>query len=315
MSFDLKALTSAVQQHGRVVRVVVAGIKGSVPREVGASMLVWEDGQSGTIGGGALELDASNRARKALEEKHSDWVVNIPLGPGLGQCCGGAVTLLSEFYDASGVSSLSDKLVLRQVSGAAEIPLKINRQLSDARNSGIPIKPQLVDGWMLEPISAPSRQLWIYGAGHVGRALVSVLEPLPDTEITWLDSDVDRYPDQISSDINQLVAGNPAELVKFAPPDAEHLVLTYSHALDLEICHRLLSHGFKSAGLIGSKTKWARFRTRLRSLGHTDARIDCIDCPIGQTALGKHPQAIAVGVAAEFLSTVKISENLHSRVG
>lgn len=315
MSFDLKALTSAVQQHGRVVRVVVAGIKGSVPREVGASMLVWNGGQSGTIGGGALELDANNRARQALEKKRRDWVENVPLGPGLGQCCGGAVALLSEVYDTKRLAELMDDPVLRRVHGDTDVPLKIRKQVSEARNSGTQIKPQLIDGWMLEPISAPSRKLWIYGAGHVGRALVSVLEPLPDTEITWLDSDVDRYPSKISDEINQLFAANPAELVKFAPSDAEHLVLTYSHALDLEICHRLLSHGFRSAGLIGSKTKWARFRGRLRSLGHTDAQIDRINCPIGQPSLGKHPQEIAVGVVAEFLSTANVTENLHSKVG
>ncbi len=315
MSFDLNALTSAVEQQGRVVRVVVAGTKGSVPREVGAAMLVWEDGQSGTIGGGALELDASNRARQSLESNQTDRVDNIPLGPGLGQCCGGAVTLLSEVYDAKRLAGLADGLVLRRVQGAAEIPLKIKKQLSDARNSGTQIKPQLIDGWMLEPFSTPSRQLWIYGAGHVGRALVSVLEPLPDTEITWVDSAAERYPDEISNKINQLIADNPSDLIKFAPPDAEHLVLTYSHALDLEICHRLLSHGFKAAGLIGSKTKWARFRGRLRSLGHTDAQIDRITCPIGQPELGKHPQEIAVGVASEFLLAAKLAEKLYSKVG
>ncbi len=315
MSFDLKSLASAVEQYGRVVRVVVAGIKGSVPREVGASILVWGSGQSGTIGGGALELDASNRARQALEQKHRDWVENVPLGPGLGQCCGGAVTLLSEVYDTKRLAELTDDPVLRRVQGDFAVPLKIRKQVSEARNSGKPIKPQLIDGWMLEPVSAPSRTLWIYGAGHVGRALVSVLEPLSDTEITWIDSAVERYPSKVSDEINQLIAVNPAELVKFAPSDAEHLVVTYSHALDLEICHRLLSQGFRSAGLIGSKTKWARFRGRLRSLGHTDAQIDRITCPIGQPSLGKHPQEIAVGVAAEFLSTASVTENLHSKVG
>nr|MCE2749619.1 XdhC family protein [Rhodobacter sp.] len=82
---------------------------------------------------------------------------------------------------------------------------------------------------------------------------------------------------------------------------ADHLVLTFSHALDLELCHRLLTHGFASLGLIGSQTKRARFRSRLRALGHSDPQIARIRCPIGDPALGKHPQAIAIGVAQDIL--------------
>jgi xanthine dehydrogenase accessory factor len=92
--------------------------------------------------------------------------------------------------------------------------------------------------------------------------------------------------------------------------DVEHLVLTFSHALDLELCHRLLNRGFRSCGLIGSATKWGRFRSRLRALGHEAAEIGQIRCPIGDPSLGKHPQAIAVGVVAEMLrvSTVAVGE-------
>ena len=98
---------------------------------------------------------------------------------------------------------------------------------------------------------------------------------------------------------NVLPVADPAEAVALAPLEAEHLVLTFSHALDLELCHRLLIHGFLRCGLIGSATKWARFRSRLAALGHADmARIDC---PIGEPSLGKHPQAIAIGVVAAML--------------
>ena len=105
-----------------------------------------------------------------------------------------------------------------------------------------------------------------------------------------------------------MIAGNPAELVGSAPPEAEHLVLTFSHALDLELCHRLLGHGFSRLGLIGSETKWARFRSRLAALGHPAKRIGLIDCPIGQPGLGKHPQAIAIGVAAKLLEKTGASD-------
>jgi xanthine dehydrogenase accessory factor len=99
-----------------------------------------------------------------------------------------------------------------------------------------------------------------------------------------------------------LPAADLAQATRLAPPEAEHLILTFSHSLDLELCHRLLGHGFASCGLIGSATKWARFRARLAALGHTPQAISRITCPIGQPALGKHPQAIAIGVAAHMLA-------------
>ncbi len=93
--------------------------------------------------------------------------------------------------------------------------------------------------------------------------------------------------------------------MSLAPSHAEHLILTYSHALDLELCHRILSRSFGALGLIGSATKRARVRNRLAALGHGPEQIERMQCPIGDPGLGKHPQAIALGVAAEFLKTAK----------
>jgi xanthine dehydrogenase accessory factor len=305
VSFDLKSLADAVALRGRVARVVVAEVHGSAPREVGAAMLVWEGGQSGTIGGGALELDAAARALDG------DWFERIALGPARGQCCGGAVTLVAQVWDAARLAEIDGAVVVRRVHGAAEMPMKVKAVLKGARGSGETLVTQLVAGWLIEPISKPSRHIWIYGAGHVGRAIVSVLAPLPEVAITWVDSSAGRFPHDISAEITQLVAENPADVVQYAPAGAEHLVLTYSHMMDLEICHKLLSHGFAKAGLIGSKTKWGRFRNRLAALGHSEERISRINCPIGQPGLGKHPQAIAVGVVGEILAgaaTLKISQ-------
>ncbi len=302
MSFDLRPLEQAVKAHGTVCRVVVAQTHGSIPRETGASMLVWATGQSGTIGGGALEYQAAERAREALHA--GDWLERISLGPAMGQCCGGAVTLLAEVFDAARLNTVTEPGFARPVSGNQPMPIKIKKLLKNARNSGKMIKPTLSNGWMIEAISRPTRQIWIHGAGHVGRAVVAVLGPCPDLEITWTDSARTRFPQAIPDGVNILFAKNPADLVRFAPAEAEHLIFTYSHPLDLEICHRLLNHGFHSAGLIGSKTKWARFRGQLRKLGHSDATISSITCPIGQPELGKHPQAVAIGVAATILSPV-----------
>ncbi|MBM9594264.1 xanthine dehydrogenase accessory protein XdhC [Roseitranquillus sediminis] len=298
MSFEREALAGAVARHGRVARVVVAASRGSVPREVGASMLVWPDGQSGTIGGGALEWEAARRARDA----DGDRLDRIPLGPAVGQCCGGSVMLLTEAWDAARLATAGGDVVARPVPGTSgDAPLAVRRILNAARSQGRPVVPQLVQGWMIEPQCRPLRRVWIWGAGHVGRALVATLAPLPDLSVTWIDTARDRFPPDVPDGVEVVVASDPPSLVARAPAEAEHLVLTFSHALDLELCHRLLGHGFATCGLIGSATKWARFRRRLAQLGHGSAQIARIDCPIGDPSLGKHPQAIAVGVAAALL--------------
>lgn len=298
MGFDMEALREAVKSHGRVTRVVIAAIKGSSPREVGASMLVWPGGQSGTIGGGTLEFEAAQTARRQMSER---VLSHHALGPDMGQCCGGAVSLLSEVYDDNAVAELDAEVICRAATDASVMPLTVKRVLNEARGQGTRPEAQLIDGWMIEPVHKPARQLWIWGAGHVGRALVDVLAPLPDLAITWVDTGPERFPETTPADVTTLPAAKPAELVRYAPPTAEHLVLTYSHNLDLELCNRLLNHDFAFAGLIGSATKWARFRSRLGKLGHPPDRISRITCPIGDPSLGKHPQMIAVGVAADML--------------
>lgn len=230
------------------IRITIAKTAGSVPREAGTQMLVWPDRATGTIGGGALEWDAMTEARRMLADGRSQHRAVIPLGPALGQCCGGSVTLVWE---------------------------------------------------QAETLDEPARRpLWIYGAGHVGRAIVHVMQPLPDFAITWVDVAADRFP---QTDVTTLVAVDPAQAVRHAPDDAAHLILTYSHAVDLALCHAILQRRFDSVGLIGSATKWARFRGRLAALGHTPAQIARIACPIGDPSLGKHPAALALGVATAMI--------------
>lgn len=292
MSFNLASLRIALAEHGKVALVVIAETRGSVPREVGASMLVWDGGQSGTIGGGALEFEAAARALKG------NSVDVMPLGPSLGQCCGGSVTLVTQVFEA--VPETTDTYA-RRITGTADKPLAIRRAETRARN-GSDAATILADGWLCEPVQETRAPLWIFGAGHVGRALVEVVAPLPEFDITWVDTHPGRFPD---TEITTLPATNPANALRLAPTDAHHLILTFSHALDLELCHAALTHGFASAGLIGSATKWARFRSRLKQLGHSNAQISRITCPIGDPALGKHPQAIAVGVASQLILSLK----------
>lgn len=235
------------------ITVTVCATKGSTPREAGASLRVWADNLDGTIGGGALEWEATRIAREMLANGAIQTRHVMPLGPDLGQCCGGVVTL--DF-----------------------------------------IRNAPADEFMANP-------LWIWGAGHVGRAIASVVAPFEDRQITVVDVAADRFPDALPATVQPLVAVDPVRAVVHAPRDADHLVLTYSHDLDLALCDALLRHGFADCGLIGSATKWARFRKRLSNMGHNDAEILRIACPIGDTSLGKHPQAIAVGVAAALVSS------------
>jgi xanthine dehydrogenase accessory factor len=230
------------------IRITVTKTAGSVPREAGTQMLVFADRIEGTIGGGTLEWEAMAQARHMLRDGRKSHAARIPLGPALGQCCGGAVSLAWEAADA---------------------------------------------------VTAPApRPLWIYGAGHVGRAIVHVMQPLPEFAITWVDTDNERFP---QTEVTTLVAADPARAARHAPADADHLILTYSHEIDLALCHAVLSHDFNSVGLIGSATKWARFKGRLAALGHSSAQISRIACPIGDPSLGKHPSAIALGVATAMI--------------
>lgn len=310
MAFDLLSLRDAVARHGRVARVMVLNVKGSAPREAGTSMLVWADGQSGTIGGGALEYQAVTAARPMLAGD-GDWQRSetaLPLGPALGQCCGGAVTLLSEIYGAGELAELDglaqgERFVRPMAPGrpdTAQVPLPLTRAKGPV---------QVAAGWLSEPVARTRQDVWIWGAGHVGRALAGVLST-GDYAITLVDTAADRFPATLPDAVTPLVAADPEAAVRFAPAAARHYIMTHSHRLDLALCHALLNHGFAAAGLIGSATKWARFRNRLSALGHGQPEISRIECPIGLPDLGRSPHAIAVGIAARLLNTTEAATSV-----
>ncbi|WP_323766390.1 xanthine dehydrogenase accessory protein XdhC [Marinovum sp.] len=234
------------------IRITVTEARGSTPREPGTAMRVWAETQEGTIGGGTLEWQATQTARQMLAEGHDHAQRRMALGPDMGQCCGGAVTL--EF-----------------IRNACEPP-------------------------------GETAELWLWGAGHVGRAIAATMAPLGDPRITLIDTSAARLPDPLPAGVTPLIAADPLRAVRHAPREAGHIIVTFSHDLDLALCDALLGHGFASCGLIGSATKWARFRKRLAALGHSAAQISRIACPIGDPRLGKHPQAIAIGVAARYLA-------------
>ena len=279
---DLDDLRTTVAREGEIARVVIASTRGSTPRAAGAAMLVWPRGQSGSIGGGRLEHAAAGAAQALLTEGTGIRVLRQALGPALGQCCGGAVVLVIERFDGHRVEEATQALThsgvwARRIEAGAGVTW--------------------LDGWLIERLP-PRHPVMVHGAGHVGRALADMLAPLPDLAVTLADSRPEMLRNLHASIIP---ADDPLHALGHAPDTATHVIVTHDHALDLELCHRLLQRPFAGAGLIGSATKWARFRQRLAALGHSDAQISRISCPIGDPTLGKHPQAIALGVAAALL--------------
>ncbi len=244
--------------------VEVVDTKGSAPRDAGTAMKITATGTFGTIGGGALEHQAIAQARAILRTGAPGQTRTLPLGPGLGQCCGGAVTLTFTRQARS-----IDQRARRAAPLAAKAP----------------------------------PPLWLWGAGHVGRAVINACPP-GAFQLTWIDSAMERFPASVDADVTVVQAADMPRLTAQAPRDAHHLIFTYAHDIDLALCAALLRHGFASCGLIGSATKWARFRTRLRTAGLDPAAIAC---PIGDKARGKHPDAIAQGTVQDLMTRLDIA--------
>jgi xanthine dehydrogenase accessory factor len=340
MTSWLQTLAEKAAFYGAAVRISIVRAEGSVPREAGTFMIVTEVGAEGTIGGGALELDAVSKARSILSdvtpEARAPWrreMRDYPLGPSLGQCCGGYVKVLFELFTQTEAAALATadcsmetaSLAIRPIEsgvpigilshrkdGYATLPLQVIRvtrdMLAGTRPSGAVFLPASKRGpaWFIEPVRRSQTPLFLYGAGHVGRAIVSVLSGLP-FEITWIDTGEKRFPAGIKrmAQLTILLAKDPPAIVKTAPEGAFHLVMTYSHPLDLAICHEVLKTGtFAYLGLIGSMTKRARFVKRLRELGHNESALNRLTCPIGiPNVTGKEPAIIAISVAAQLLET------------
>jgi xanthine dehydrogenase accessory factor len=337
LQLPLAELCEHFRRNGPVVRVTVIAVEGSTPREVGAAMLVSVQTVTGTVGGGALEYDAIARARQLVEAgAETMWLRDTktyPLGPRLGQCCGGQVRLLFERYSVGEidiVSSFADAkkgyFVRPVVSGSAPVHVvdvaglsaapnfvREQFQMLTAHSDG---RCKLASGagqdesWFLEPLSKKQLPIYLYGAGHVGREVVRVFEGLA-VEIVWIDTDAERFPDPVPTHVKRLVIASPNDAVGLAPDDAFHVVMSYSHALDLEICHAVLKRGrFRYLGLIGSMTKRARFLKRLGDLGVSEAELSRLACPLGAGGpSSKEPGVIAISLAAEILQLSETSSH------
>jgi len=254
------------------VWITVEAAQGSVPREAGTVMAVFADTAMGSIGGGHLEFEAMNYARVCLQD--SQACADLPaqkrfaLGPSLGQCCGGALQLNFEFVQATDSPRLRAVLQAQKLSS-------------------------------FQPLA-------LFGGGHVGQALVTVLAPLP-FDVRWIDSRDEIFP----SDVPAQVVCEHSNPVHAAVPDllphSRVLIMSFSHAEDLDIVAACLwrqrqARDLPFVGLIGSATKWATFKRRLGERGFSQAEFEHVTCPIGVPGIaGKEPHVIAVAVAAQLL--------------
>ncbi|WP_312511453.1 xanthine dehydrogenase accessory protein XdhC [Massilia sp.] len=300
------------------ILVTVAASKGSVPREPGAKMLVRVDDFDGTIGGGHLEHRALEIARAMLQQNAPRRFERFALGPSLGQCCGGVAWLAFEHADADQMAVLrarrnDDTWRVITLDGAHDWALfdAAGSQLAGGANAPAfdrDTATRVIEGeggrrWLVDAVLAPRAHLMLFGAGHVGAAIVRALGELP-CRVTWVDERDDLFPLQIPANVTVEATDSPEALVANAAPGTSFLVMTHSHALDLRLCHAILSRSSPDwFGLIGSATKRSQFEARLRERGVSETRLAGMVCPIGLPGIaGKAPAVIAASVAAQLLS-------------
>jgi xanthine dehydrogenase accessory factor len=302
-------LIEALDAEGAGALVSLVKAEGSSPRESGARMVVRPSGAfNGTIGGGALEWEALEAARLALKGGRGPALRRIvSLGPDLAQCCGGRVQWLIETFDARDAGDLAALAAAERAgSFVAEA-----RQTADGRlarsispwpgGEGAEIE-LLPDGSLREHFFDSRTPLYLFGAGHVGRALVLALAPLP-FKTRWIDPRREAFPERAPANVVMVHAAAPAQELADAPDSAQVLVMTHSHPLDLEVvAAALAAQRFAFVGLIGSATKRARFMGQMRAAGLSEQALARLVCPIGLPGVeGKEPAVIAAAVAAQLL--------------
>ncbi|MBO9713231.1 xanthine dehydrogenase accessory protein XdhC [Sphingomonas sp.] len=277
--------------HGPAALVTVLATEGSAPRGPGTRMLVTAEGLAGTIGGGALEHQAAAQARAILDQAPGSWrVQDWPLGPLLGQCCGGRVRLLVERLAEAPEGHGPWDVTL----GEPLVRVAAERRASLTR---LPARGALPEAGsrFVEPGEEPMLRVLMFGAGHVGRAIAARAEGLP-LHLGWFDA----RPE--AAETPGMSLASEAEMVACAERAAAGsavVILTHDHALDYRLAAAALRGEAGFVGLIGSATKRARFLSRLAKEGIDAARLTC---PIGLAGIaGKAPDVIAIAVLAQLL--------------
>lgn len=307
-----KLLLDAIASEGSAALVSLPRTAGSSPRDTGAWMVVRPSGGfNGTIGGGALEYEAIAHAREALVRAKEPVIERSQaLGPDLGQCCGGRVWVRIETFDRHHVEEIR---ALAQVTPRHYIVASPGAGGRMARRiAPIGEDSAMGVGEYVETFDEVPTTLLLFGAGHVGRALVLALAPLPFT-VRWIDPRRDMFPAAMPANVTPVASLNPVEEIDAADKDAFVLVMTHSHALDFDIVARALAaRRFPYVGLIGSATKRARFEHRLADLGLDPQTIAGLVCPIGIEAIeGKLPAVIAASTVAQLLIVRERSRGMN----
>lgn len=305
------SIRKTIERHGSAGLVSVVDAAGSVPRGAGARIVLQPDGGFfGSIGGGQLEYEAIAAARAALllgrgKAQFRDW----PLGPNLGQCCGGRVRTLTETFDANDLAMVR-RFEEAEKSGAF---VTVSSRSDDGRIARV-LAPQVaanrreaaVTGFektsFNERFGEVTKPVLLFGAGHVGRAVVLALAPLPFT-VRWIDSRPGQFPRYVPPNVVSVCTEAADRELAEAPRDAMIIVMTHLHALDFDITAAALRRAtFDFVGLIGSESKRGRFVRFARQMGVADRAIDRLVCPIGIPQIkGKEPATIAAGLAAQLL--------------
>ncbi|WP_321816798.1 MULTISPECIES: xanthine dehydrogenase accessory protein XdhC [unclassified Paraburkholderia] len=340
----MQAWVTDLQQllaHGdAAVLVTVARAEGSVPREAGTKMIVTREAARHTIGGGHLEWKAIEIARQVLRDgmrmSHARRLERLSLGPSLGQCCGGAVVLAFERLDVADLGWLAT-LSRRLAAGAStvrSVSFRSSRNgamLTDADAGAVMLsEPEPgVDAadcllWdtaagaqdaallLTETIAPNDFPVVLFGAGHVGAALVRVLGTLP-CRVRWVDQRDAAFPSP--EEFAALGAPNvvidasdaPDQAVEAAPPGTCFIVMTHDHAHDLDLAERILRRGdFVFFGMIGSHSKRQQFEHRLAARGIDPMQIARMNCPLGVDGIvDKSPEVIAISAAAQMLQAIE----------
>ena len=356
MNSWIDTLCGIVESGTPACLVTVANIRGSAPREAGTRMVVTRAKTIGTIGGGQLEYQctriAAERIRMSsrnINDSSSDNILRtFPLGSSCGQCCGGVVDVLIEAFSTADLAYLADLqrahdlrqpfVTLSAANGGRALisnELSCNHGISSSQIDAARAEARALlsgDGhvsWngssgqqvFYQRIAVSDFNIAIFGAGHVGSATVAALAML-DCKIRWIDSRRNMFPADLPRNVVGIESEYPAREVAAMPPGSFFLVMTHSHALDFEICDRILNRcDAQYCGLIGSLSKRRRFANLMKKQGEASDAIAHLTCPIGLPGIdGKRPQEIAIAVAAEMLqirgqaasSTVTgLADNVH----
>ncbi len=304
-----RQIRDLLEKHRRAALISVIGVDGSAPREVGARMVIERDvGFFGTIGGGRLEYETLAVAEAALSAETPAASVQVwPLGPNLGQCCGGSVTTLIETFDAGDLDHISELAAAEQAGPFVSISRmtaqgRIARKILDGNFDTAEDGEATLKERFVERFGEVRKTVLLFGAGHVGRAVVLALSQLPFS-VRWIDPRTDHFPDYVPANVITVRTDAPEREIDAAPAGAFVVIMTHSHPLDYSIAAAALRRpdlGF--VGLIGSATKRARFASQAQKLGISAQQIARLACPIGLPDIrAKEPSIIATGVAAQLL--------------